>query len=81
VTGDCFVDTPITFKVAWAGMKDKWPAAYRFLKSFTFSADDQIPLIHKIDAEGKDLEAVVKEWVDQNEAKWKPQMDAALAGS
>ena len=81
VTGDCFVDIPITFKVAWSGMKDKWPAAYKFLKSFTFSADDQIPLIHKIDAEGQDLETVVKAWVDQNEAKWKPQMDAAMAGS
>jgi len=54
-------------------MKDKWPAAYKFLKSFTFSADDQIPLIHKIDAEGKDLETVVKEWVDQKRS----QMEAA----
>ena len=26
---------------------------------------------------GKDLDAVVKEWVDKNEAVWKPWVDAA----
>jgi glycine betaine/proline transport system substrate-binding protein len=80
-TGDCFVPKPTTFKVAWQGMKDKWPAAYRFLEKYQLSAADQIPLIAKIDAQGLDLEAVIKEWVDQNEAKWKPMVDAALAGS
>jgi glycine betaine/proline transport system substrate-binding protein len=80
-TGDCFVPKPITFKVAWAGAKDKWPAAYRFLTAFTFSAEDQIPLIEKIDAQGGDLATVVKEWVDANEAKWKPMADAAAASN
>jgi len=80
-TGDCFVPKPVTFKVAWAGAKDKWPAAYRFLTAFTFSAEDQIPLIEKIDAQGGDLATVVKEWVDANEAKWKPMADAAAASN
>jgi glycine betaine/proline transport system substrate-binding protein len=81
VTGDCLFAQPETFKVAWTGAKDKWPAAYRFLESFTFTADDQIPLIAKVDAQGMDLEAVAKEWVDQNEAKWKPMVDAAMASN
>jgi glycine betaine/proline transport system substrate-binding protein len=78
-TGDCFVPKPITFKVAWTGAKDKWPVAYRFLENFTFTAEDQIPLIEKIDAQGQSLETAVKEWVDANEAKWKPMADAAMA--
>lgn len=80
-TGDCFVPVPITFKVAWSGMKDKWPTAYRFLKNFQLSADDQIPLIEEIDAKGQDLEKSVKAWVDANEAKWKPMVDAAMASN
>jgi glycine betaine/proline transport system substrate-binding protein len=79
VTGDCFVPSPTTFKVAWAGAKDKWPAAYRFLTIFTLSAEDQIPLIESIDSQGQDLETVVKAWVDANEAKWKPMVDQAMA--
>ena len=27
------------------------------------------------------LDTVIKEWVDQNEAKWRPMVDAALAGN
>jgi glycine betaine/proline transport system substrate-binding protein len=80
-TGDCFYEQPTTFKVAWSGAKDKWPAAYRFLEEFTFSAEDQIPLIAKVDQNGEDLEAVISQWVDENEAKWRPMVDAALAGS
>jgi len=80
-TGDCFYEQPTTFKVAWSGMKDQWPAAYRFLKDYTLSEDDQIPLIAKIDQQGMDLDTVIKEWVDENEAKWRPMVDAALAGS
>jgi glycine betaine/proline transport system substrate-binding protein len=80
-TGDCFYEQPTTFKVAWAGAKDKWPAAYRFLEEFTFSEEDQIPLIGKVDQNGEDLETVVGQWVDENEAKWRPMVDAALAGS
>ena len=62
-------------------MKDKWPAAYRFLTGFTLAEEDQIPLIAKIDQQGMDLEAVIDEWVEANEAKWRPMVDAALAGS
>lgn len=80
-TGDCFVPIPITFKVAWSGMKDKWPAATKFLEHFQFTADAQIPMIAAIDADGKDLKAVAAEWVDKNQAIWQPWVDAAKAGN
>jgi glycine betaine/proline transport system substrate-binding protein len=30
-----------------------------------------------VDKKGQDLDTVVKEWVDANEAVWKPWIDAA----
>ena len=80
-TGDCGVDTAITFKVAWSGMKDKWPAAYGFLEGFRLDDEDQIPMMAAIDMRGEDLVAVTKKWVDDNEAKWRPMVEAALAGN
>jgi glycine betaine/proline transport system substrate-binding protein len=80
-TGDCGVDVAITFKVAWKGMQDKWPAAYRFLEVYQIDDEDQIPMMAAIDVRGEDLVAVTKKWVDDNEAKWRPMVEAALAGS
>jgi glycine betaine/proline transport system substrate-binding protein len=75
---DCGVDVATTFKVAWHGMGDKWPAAHKFLQSFEMSAEDQIPMMAAIDVNGEDLDEVTKAWVDANEAKWKPWADAAM---
>jgi glycine betaine/proline transport system substrate-binding protein len=59
-------------------MKDKWPAAYRFLKNYKISNETQIPMMKAVDVDGKKLEDVVKAWVDKNEATWKPWVDAAM---
>ena len=64
-------------KIAWAGMKDKWPAAYEILANYKLGNDDQIPMMAAIDVNGEDLDSVVKAWVDSNEAKWRPWVDAA----
>jgi glycine betaine/proline transport system substrate-binding protein len=76
---DCGVDVAITFKVAWEGLKDKWPAAYEFLKAFQFKAPDQEPMMAAIDERGEDLATVTKAWVDANEAVWKPWVETATA--
>lgn len=77
-TNDCGVDVANTFKVAWVGMKDKWPVAHKFLSDFQMSAPDQEPMMKAVDVDGEDLQAVVKAWVDANEATWKPWLDAAM---
>ncbi len=59
-------------KMAWIGMKDKWPAAYKLLKLYKLRNEDQIPMMNAIDQEGRKLEVVIKQWVDANEAIWKP---------
>ena len=74
---DCGVDVAVTFKVAWAGAKDKWPAAWKVLEQYQLSAEDQIPMMAAIDVRGEKLENVTKAWVDDNQAKWQSWVDAA----
>ena len=74
---DCDWERGYIKKMAWTGMKDKWPAAAEFLAAYTLTNDDQIPMMNAIDQEGKKLEEVVSAWVDANEATWKPWVDAA----
>jgi glycine betaine/proline transport system substrate-binding protein len=68
-------------KVTWKGFKDKWPAAYKVVEQFNFTNDEQNPLIGEVDNKGRKLEEVAAEWVNANEAKWKPWVDAALASN
>jgi glycine betaine/proline transport system substrate-binding protein len=67
-------------KFAWPGTKDKWPAAYRFLKEFQITNEVQGPLAMAVETEGREAAEVAKEWVDQNKDVWQPWVDAALKG-
>ena len=75
---DCGVDLPLTMKVAWSGFAEKWPAAYKFLESFSMDAGDQAKMMLAIDNKGEDLEAVTATWVEANKATWEPWMQGAL---
>jgi glycine betaine/proline transport system substrate-binding protein len=78
VTGDCdFLPTRV-FKTVWPGFKDKWPAAYEILTNFTLSTDAQQPMLAAVDVEGISVDAVATEWLEANEAEWRPIVDAAL---
>ena len=67
--------------MVWAGMKDKWPVAYKFMKAFTIPNDDYASFVKRVDNDGEDLEDVAESWIDENEAKWRPWIDAAMAGT
>lgn len=71
------ITPPDVNKVVWSGFGQKWPAAYEFLKQFKVNATDQQKMMLAVDQKGQDLDAVVKEWVEANEAVWKPWIDAA----
>ncbi len=75
---DCAAQGIEIGKLVWPGMKDKWPAAYRFLKAYTMKNEWQGPMAMAIETEGKKPEEVAKQWVDRNEAIWKPWVDAAM---
>ena len=59
------------WKVAWSGVKDKWPSAYAAIKNFNISNEEMGALVTKVDLEGQKVEDVVAEWMKNNEARWK----------
>ena len=68
---DCGKPHGEIWKYAWAGMKDKWPVAYKVAKNYTIDAAELNKLSGEVDLEGKTIEDVAAAWVDANEAKWK----------
>ena len=65
-------------KVAWPGLKTKWPAAYKFLKAFQMKNDWQGPMAMAVETEKQKPADVAKKWVDENEAIWKPWVEQAM---
>jgi glycine betaine/proline transport system substrate-binding protein len=76
-TNEHCITPPDVAKITWSGFGQKWPAAYAFLKAFEVNAIDQQKMMLRVDKKGEDLDKVVKEWVDQHEAVWKPWIEAA----
>jgi len=76
-TNDCYEARPEIIKVAWSGFADKWPVAAKVIEKIKFTNEAQAPLIKKVDIEKQKLEAVAKQWVDENQATWKPWVDEA----
>jgi glycine betaine/proline transport system substrate-binding protein len=73
------ITPPDVAKIVWSGFAAKWPAAYELLKNLKMDAEQQQEIMLRVDKKGEKLEDVVKEWVDKNEATWKPWVDAAKA--
>jgi glycine betaine/proline transport system substrate-binding protein len=68
---DCGKPFGAIWKFSWAGMKDKWPVAYKVAKAYQIDVNELNKMSGEIDLEGKPIEDVAKAWVDANEAKWK----------
>ncbi|MEM6385138.1 MAG: ABC transporter substrate-binding protein [Pseudomonadota bacterium] len=77
-TMDCGFSPSRIFKASWAGMEEKWPAAYEILSNYTLAVEDQQPMMGAVDVDGGAVEDVVAAWMSDNEGKWKPVVDAAL---
>jgi len=75
---DCNSNGIEIVKFGWPQMKDKWPAAYKFLKAYQITNEQQGPLAMTVETEGKKAADVAKAWVDANEAVWKPWVDQAM---
>jgi len=76
-TNEHCIKPPDVVKIVWSGFDKKWPAAYVFLKQFKVDATDQQKMMLAIDKKGQDIDAVVKTWIDKNEAVWKPWIEKA----
>ena len=76
-TNEHCITPPDVDKIVWSGFGAKWPAAYALLKALKMDASEQEKMMLAVDKKGEDLDAVVKAWVDKNEAVWKPWVDGA----
>jgi glycine betaine/proline transport system substrate-binding protein len=74
-TNEHCITPPDVDKIVWSGFGAKWPAAYAFLKAFKMDAGEQEKMMLAVDKKSEDLDAVVKAWIDKNEAVWKPWVD------
>jgi len=67
---DCGKPRGPIWKVAWAGLKDKWGGAHAAIKAFTINNDEMGAMVSDVDLNGKKLEDVVAAWMEANEARW-----------
>jgi glycine betaine/proline transport system substrate-binding protein len=67
---DCGKPRGPIWKVAWAGVKDKWPGAYKAIKNFKISNDEMGAMITRVDLEGAKLDDVVADWMAKNKERW-----------
>ncbi|HET6470182.1 MAG TPA: ABC transporter substrate-binding protein [Geminicoccaceae bacterium] len=68
---DCGKPRGPIWKIAWAGVKDKWPGAHAAIVAFRVDNEEMGRMITAVDLEGRRLEDVVDEWLAANEARWK----------
>jgi glycine betaine/proline transport system substrate-binding protein len=67
---DCGKPTGAIWKVGWAGMKDKWPGAYKAAKAFQLNSDEMNAMVGAVDLDGQKVDAVVADWMAKNEDRW-----------
>lgn len=67
---DCGKPRGPIWKVAWSGVKDKWPGAHKIIKSFNIDNDEMGQMVADVDLDNKPLESVVGNWMDANESRW-----------
>jgi glycine betaine/proline transport system substrate-binding protein len=59
------------FKIFWPGLESANPRAYQFLRSFTFTTEDQITLLNLVDNQQYQINQAARWWITTHEASWK----------
>ena len=80
-TSDCYPDgsnfncgfpTDTVAKLAWPGLKDEFPEAYEFLSKFQMTNEQQNEIVLNLTENDLTVRQAAQEWVDANEAVWRP---------
>ncbi len=58
-------------KIIWTGVNGKWPGAAKLLRNMTLRSADLQKMAADVDEEGRDIDAVVTEWMAANRKRWK----------
>ena len=74
----CGFQQAAVHKVVWGGFEDKWPGAFKMVSTFKLTNEDENWAIFEVDNNGRDVEDVAKEWLNKNEALWRPWIEAAM---
>jgi glycine betaine/proline transport system substrate-binding protein len=72
---DCGKPRGPIWKVAWAGVKDKWPGAYEAVKAFNVGNEEMAAMIVDVDLDGQSIDDVVNAWMAANEERWRGWID------
>ncbi len=67
---DCGKPFGEIWKVAWSGLRDKWPGAHAAITAFTVDNDEMGAMITEVDLEGRTVSEVVGDWMEANEDRW-----------
>ncbi|MFV2092616.1 MAG: ABC transporter substrate-binding protein [Hyphomicrobiales bacterium] len=67
---DCGKPRGPIWKVAWAGLKDKWPTADTAIRNFNVSNDEMGAMVSAVDLDGKKVDDVVASWIAKNQDRW-----------
>lgn len=67
---DCGKPRGPIWKVAWTGVKDKWPGAHKAVSNFEITNDEMGAMVADVDLNGRKVDEVVAEWVGKNEDRW-----------
>lgn len=57
-------------KVGWKGGEEKWPCAYQTIRNFKISNQEMGGMVGMVDLDGRKVEEVVEEWINNNEDTW-----------
>jgi glycine betaine/proline transport system substrate-binding protein len=68
---DCDYANDVLFKAVWLGLEDKAPEAFRFIKNFNYTTNDQQEIAFQVDSEGVPVQTAAEQWVDDNPNIWR----------
>ena len=74
-TYNCDYPPDVLYKAASAGLEEKNPAAFQFIRNFQLTTEQQNEIAALVDAEGMDAAAAAAQWVEAN-----PDVVAAWTG-
>ncbi|MCP4329351.1 MAG: ABC transporter substrate-binding protein [Alphaproteobacteria bacterium] len=57
-------------KVGWKDGEKKWPGAYKAVRNFSVNNEEIGLMIGEVDLDGRSVDEVVAEWIDNNEPRW-----------
>lgn len=67
---DCDYPEDVILKANFAGLNDKAPGVYSFLKAFTITNDDQLEMLPSAEIDGEDVEDVAAAWIVAHKDVW-----------